>query len=217
MVSGLTGGLSQWIVWLVVVVFAAAPIVTFKALGDLTGASSVSAPGPSDPPVVGYGTLTGSAECAGTAGSFDQSGRKIGLLVSQPASESHPFLVDPHGYVQYAGTTKSVITNHHWSLSISSITAKTGGQPNAGLQQTTSGQQSVHQLLPVGVTGLFYLHGTIVGSDGTGCTGSLWVKVVGSPTSTIPFYVGSATVLVGAIGVVMAFPKQQFRMKTPQP
>lgn len=148
--------------------------------------------------------LTG---CSGSGTSLNSGGNAIqsATAPNPPSSESRPLLVDPRGTVSYSGRSGSVITNHSWQIKVDGITVKSGGSPNAARKTVNQGTVKVKDYLPFKMTGLFYVSGSITGSGGT-CTGSVWVKVTGSPVGTVAWFAGIAFAVAGVGGLFFSRP-----------
>jgi hypothetical protein len=169
--------------------------------GGIATASPSEAAAASNAPGV---TLTG---CSGSGTSLNSKGVAIqsATAPNPPSSESRPLLVDPKGTVSYSGRSGSVITNHSWQIKVDGITVKSGGSPNATGKTVNRGTVKVKDYLPFKVTGLFYVSGSITGSGG-GCSGSVWVKVTGSPVGTVPWFAGVAFAVAGVGGLFLSRP-----------
>jgi len=118
------------------------------------------------------------------------------------ATQADPFLVDSDGTVDWTGTMGDlVIKDHHWSVSVFNIpTPFSGGDPNEDGGTDGDGTVEVGDTLPFKVTGLFFVSGSISG-DGGSCEGSGWVKLIGDPLGTIPFFLGLALIVLGLLGL----------------
>ncbi len=171
--------------------------------GGIALASPSSAAGsqPAKPPGV---VLNG---CSGNGTSKTPSGALIqsATAPNPPSSQSHPLLVNPKGTVTYSGRSNSVIRNHSWSIKVDGITVKTGGSANAAGKTVDQGTVKVKDYLPVRITGLFYVSGSVSGSGGS-CSGSVWVKVTGSPVGTVPWFVGIVFAAAGVGGLYFSRP-----------
>jgi len=141
--------------------------------------------------------------CRGTATSSDENGNQLSTMSGPGAggTSSDPFLVDTDGTVDYEGTTPNVFHNHSWHVDISGATVKSGGSRNGTNQAGTSGTVQVDDYLPVNAVGLYRATGGITADEGS-CSGSAWIKVVGSPVGTIAWIVGLVTTVLGAAGIV---------------
>jgi len=118
------------------------------------------------------------------------------------ATQADPFLVDWDGTVKWTGTMGTlVIKDHHWSVSVFNLpTPQRGGDANEDGDTDGNGTVQVSDTLPFKVTGLFYVSGQISGTGGS-CEGSGWVKLIGDPIGTIPFFLGLALILLGLLGL----------------
>jgi hypothetical protein len=113
-----------------------------------------------------------------------------------------PFQVDWDGTVAWEGTTGSqVIKNSHWSVSVFSIpTPLSGREENADGERDGDGTVEVGVNLPIPITGLFFVSGSIAG-DGGSCTGSGWMRLVGNPLGSALFWVGLVLILLGLLAL----------------
>jgi FlaG/FlaF family flagellin (archaellin) len=166
-----------------------------------TGVAAASPQASGSPPGI---NLTG---CAGNGHSSDANGRLIqsARAPNPPASSSHPLTVDPNGTVSYSGHTDSVITNHHWYVDVFGIQVKSGGSRNGTHQTSRHGTVKVSSYLPFKITGLMFVKGGISGTGGS-CSGSMWIKLTGSPTATVPWFIGIVLTLSGLAGLYFSRP-----------
>jgi hypothetical protein len=120
------------------------------------------------------------------------------------ATQQDPFVVDWDGTVTYDGTTGTqVIKKNTWYVNVWHIpTPLRGGSPNDDGNQKGNGSVGVSANAPFRITGLYFVDGAISG-DGGSCAGSGWFKLAGDPVGTIPFFVGLALLIVGAILAVV--------------
>lgn len=152
-------------------------------------------------PVASAADLDGG--CQGSATSKDADGNELDTA-SAPgpgATKDDPFLVDTDGTVDYEGTTPTVFHDHSWHIDISGATVESGGSKNGTNQAGTSGTLNVDDYIPVNAVGLYKATGGISADEGS-CSGSAWVKVVGSPVGTIGWIAGVVGVVFGAAGLV---------------
>jgi hypothetical protein len=113
-----------------------------------------------------------------------------------------PFQVDWDGTVAWEGTTGSqVIKNSHWSVSVFSIpTPLSGREENADGERDGDGTVEVGVNLPIPITGLFFVSGSIAGEGGS-CTGSGWMRLVGNPLGSALFWIGLVLILLGLLAL----------------
>jgi hypothetical protein len=153
--------------------------------------------------------VTLSGGCAGVARSYDRHGNLIGYVryPGAPAASSKlPLLVDAKGNVQWSGTTPAPFLDHHWSVSVFQAPVKSGGSQNNGHSTSSGGLQYMKDYTGgLSTTGLYDVHGAIAGTGGS-CAGSIWLKLVGSPTGTVPWIAGIAAGGVGLVGMLSSFP-----------
>ena len=181
-------------------------LVSLMVLGALPGASSASVG--SSAAYRPSATLIGG--CGGSASSLTTKGKLLGSFTvpgAPKASKSRPLLIDPKGSIHYRGGTPVPFTKHHWHVALFGITVRSGGSLNIGNKAVTAGIQNL-KALPLRFTGLYYLSGAISGLGGS-CSGSLWVKVIGSPMGTIPWYLGVVLLVLGVLTLLWSFPHQR--------
>ncbi len=157
-------------------------------------AQNVDATGP------GGADLTG---CAGRANSSSAAAGAVGTVSSasgNPSSPSHPFVVDPNGSVSWQGSTDATITDNSWQVKSYGFPVRSGGGANDDQRTALAGQENVQDYLKAPVVGLFQVSGNLEGVGGT-CTGSMWVKVDGSPLGT-PAWIAAVLLLLGGAGIV---------------
>ena len=122
------------------------------------------------------------------------------------ATQQDPFIVDWDGTVVYDGTTGTqVIKKNAWFVHVFHMpTPLLGGSPNDDGNQKGNGSVGVGSNAPFRVTGLYFVDGAISGEGGQ-CVGSGWFKLAGDPIGTVPWFVGLALLIIGALLVVGAF------------
>lgn len=153
-------------------------------------------------PMAGAATLKGG--CTGTGTSKDAHGDTLDTA-SAPgagATKGDPFLVDHDGTVDYEGSSPKVFHDHSWHVDLEGITLEDGGSKNGTNQAGTSGSARIDDYLPFDAVGLYRVDGGITAAEGS-CSGSAWVKVVGSPVGTVVWIVGMSTTAVGAAGLAV--------------
>lgn len=149
--------------------------------------------------------LTGG--CSGTGTSIDASGnvlQEVEAPSSQVGTEGNPILVDFDGQFEYEGQGP-VMRDHDWEVRVFGIPVRSDGDPNQRGVNSTKGDIEVGDFLPFEFTGLYWVDGEISGTGGS-CSGSGWVKLVGSPLFTLPFFVGSALTIGGGALLFFATP-----------
>jgi hypothetical protein len=131
------------------------------------------------------------SNCILTARSLDANGTEIATIQggADDATQTNPFLVDWAGTIAYQGSTApATIQNHRWHVDVFGLpTPLQGANPNAKGDQTGQGTVNVAGNAPFRFTGLYYVSGAIAGAGGS-CEGNGWLKVLGDPIGTIPFY-----------------------------
>jgi hypothetical protein len=171
------------------------------ATSGIAAASPSAAATPANAPGV---ALTG---CSGSGTSLSPKGVVVqsATAPNPPSSQGRPLLVDPKGTVSYNGRSSVVIRNHSWSIKVDGLTVKSGSSPNASGKTVNRGTVKVKDYLPFKITGTFYVSGSVTGS-GASCSGSMWVKVTGSPAGTVPWFAGIAFAVVGVGGLFFSRP-----------
>jgi hypothetical protein len=141
--------------------------------------------------------LTG---CSGSGTAVTKTGAQIDTATapSPKASPKYPFVVAYNGTVKYQGQSASLILNHHWHVSTFNVQVKSGGSANGSHKTTSSGTETVKNYLPVKLTGLFYVSGSISGNGGS-CSGDVWVKLAGSPVGSVLWILGIILIVIGGV------------------
>jgi hypothetical protein len=123
-------------------------------------------------------------------------------------TEGNPFGLDSQGSVAWSGQTSMAATNHSWSVDflVAGVGSLDDSDPNAEDERTDSGVKDMADIFPADVTGLVKVDGTFA-SDGGTCTGDGWIKLIGSPTGTIPWIGGLVAGAIGLLGLAFATPK----------
>lgn len=126
-------------------------------------------------------------------------------------SASNPIVVPADAEMAaWRGTTGVAITDHSGRLAVvigpGSVEIASWSGENADLETSAEGVYEIadaREQLPVDVVGLYELTGSHAGSGGT-CTGSVMVRIEGSPLTT-PLGAGAAAVtILGLAGVALA-------------
>jgi hypothetical protein len=123
-------------------------------------------------------------------------------------TKGDPFGLDSQGSVAWSGQTSMAATNHSWSVEFLAAGAGSldDSDPNSKDERSNSGVKDMSDIFPADITGLVKVDGTFT-SDGGTCKGSGWIKLVGSPTGTIPWIAGLGATGLGLIGLAFATPK----------
>jgi hypothetical protein len=118
------------------------------------------------------------------------------------STRADPFQVDWDGTVEWTGTTGTkVIKDSSWAVSVFSIpTPLSGTEANEDGDKNGDGTVEVGVNLPLPVTGLFYVSGSIAG-DGGSCEGSGWMRLVGDPLGSALFWLGLVLILLGLLAL----------------
>ena len=195
---------------------AAAPRRAAAGLGLLLAAAALTllAAAPAD-----AATINGN--CSATAVSFasgvdpDDPASLAVDAIEIPANSSvdngtkgNPFGVDSQGSVAWSGETTMAATNQSWSVDflVAGAGSLKDSDPNEEDERANSGVKDMTDIFPADVTGLVKVSGTFT-SDGGTCTGDGWIKLIGSPTGTIPWLGGLAAGAIGLLGMGFATPK----------
>ena len=162
-----------------------------------------------------------SGNCSATAASFasgvdpDDPANLALDAIEIPANssvdngtEGNPFGVDSQGSVAWSGETTMAATNHSWSVDflVAGVGSLDDSDPNDEDERSSSGVKDMADIFPADITGLIRVTGTFT-SDGGTCTGDGWIKLIGSPTGTIPWIGGLVAGALGLLGLVFATPK----------
>ena len=121
-------------------------------------------------------------------------------------SKGNPFELDSQGSVAWSGQTSGQATNQTWGIEFLTIGAIEDSDPNEKDERSTSGVKDMSDIFPDDVTGLIKVTGTF-SADGADCKGSGWIKLVGSPTGTVPWIGGLIAGGLGLLGLAFATPK----------
>jgi hypothetical protein len=140
--------------------------------------------------------------CKGTGVSKDGNDKQLDTASApgQGGTKDDPFLVDQGGTVDYEGSSPAVFHNHSWHVDVSGATVQSGGSKNGTNQAGTSGTAKIDDYLPVNAVGLYKVTGGITATEGS-CSGSAWVKLVGSPVLTVGWIAGIGFTVIGAAGL----------------
>ncbi len=162
-----------------------------------------------------------SGNCSATAASFasgidpDDPASLAVDAIEIPANSSvnngtkgDPFGIDSQGSVAWTGETTMAATNHTWSVDflVAGVGSLDDADPNTDDERSSSGVKDMTDIFPADITGLVKVTGTFT-SDGGTCTGDGWIKLIGSPTGTIPWIGGLVAGAIGLLGLVFATPK----------
>jgi hypothetical protein len=184
---------------------ASAAATVLVVVGIVT---STAAPASAAPPV-----LRG---CSGQATSISANGTPLSTLVVPAPEEPNPDLVtgtvaDPFrvtrkGTVQFAGNTDRAVRDNTWQLSVFGVPVRNGADPNDAGEKIFSGQMKIADEVPFRLTGLYRLRGSVTG-DGGRCSGSLWVRILGDPTGSGPWFVALGLIVLGGVVLLTARPR----------
>lgn len=156
--------------------------------------------------------------CSGTATSLDANGEVIdaatasGGAISDTqdgrpgATASNPFVIDADGIVNYQGKTDTLITDHHWSVTLFGLKVAQGGSANEQGLQETSGQYDLGAKLPLHFTGLVRVRGNVTGTGGS-CAGDGYVQLAGNPLGSPLMWAGMVLGVLGLFGMFLALPR----------
>jgi len=194
--------MSSLVVTVVVVV-----VIVLLLLGPVGGASGMSPANAAAHPA----GVTLQGGCTGQGRSLTIRGAQIDFAAvpgAPSASQSRPFLVQSSGHIAESGTTPVPFTNHHWHVSLFGIPLRSGGSRNGSLSTSYVGTQSVHGYIPFRFTGLYYVSGGVSGTGGS-CSGSVWLKLVGSPDGTPLWYSGLGLLILGLLVLLLSVPRRR--------
>jgi hypothetical protein len=115
-------------------------------------------------------------------------------------TQDEPLDVASTGSVKWSGTTGShVIKNNSWHIEVFYLpTLYRGSEANADGDTGAEGTVDFGKDAPFRFTGLYFVAGGMSG-DGGACGGSGWVKVIGDPIGTVPFFAGLAFAIIGLL------------------
>jgi hypothetical protein len=120
---------------------------------------------------------------------------------SMDATQDDPLLVAWDGTVEWqlvsAAAARSTAGVDGWSVQVFGVPTLLGGSGDR--VDTAAGSVGVGGSAPFRMTGLFYVSGSARSGGATACEGGGWLKVLGSPAGTVPFFVGLAVAVFGAV------------------
>ncbi len=123
---------------------------------------------------------------SGGAKSYDDSGSPVGVVsTGGSTSPESPFVVNYMGRVDWEGSTDSIIRDIHWDVRLFGREIQRGLAPNVHGQTHEDGSVRVADYIPIQIPGLYLFSGSLVGDGGDG-EWAVWVKLDGSPASTVP-------------------------------
>jgi hypothetical protein len=147
------------------------------------------------------------SNCTLAAISFFADGSLLETAVSgaDDSSQADPFPVDWAGQIHWVGNTSSPIRNNSWHVDVFMLpTPLRGGDANARGNQNGSGDIDVGGNVPFRFTGLYYVSGEFTGNGGS-CAGSGWVRLIGNPITSVPFWIAVLVAVVGLVSIVVAW------------
>jgi hypothetical protein len=128
------------------------------------------------------GTILDNASGPGSAGTQDE-----------------PLDVDSSASVTWSGTTGGqVIKNNSWHIEVFNLPLFRGSEPNADGDSSAEGTVDFGKDAPFRFTGLYFVSGGMRGDSGA-CDGSGWVKMIGDPIGTLPFFAGLVLAILGIV------------------
>ena len=151
---------------------------------------------------------TGRASCSGDATFATSNGAVVDTATvpaAGAASASNPILMAAGGSVTYRGTTGIALHSYRSTIAVDGVTLRSGGGPNSGGEITKSGTRTFTYLLPHLLVGTFFVSASIEGAE-SGCTLSTYLKLTGSPYTTVGFYVAALLVVLGLFGLFTSMP-----------
>jgi hypothetical protein len=147
------------------------------------------------------------SDCVLAAISFRSDDSLLDSVVSgaDDSSQTDPFQVDWAGQVHWVGRTTSTITNNSWHVDVFMLpTPLRGGDANPRSNKIGDGDIDVGANVPFRFTGLYYVSGEFSG-DGGSCAGSGWVRLIGNPLASVPFWIAVLVALVGLVALIVAW------------
>jgi hypothetical protein len=154
-------------------------------------------------PTVSLNGCTGTLDAQPKGGG---TGTQVTAPTAQSASKSDPIVVNWDDKFVYNGSSTAVITDQHWTAWVAGIPVATGGSANASQKTTATGSVEIKKVLPLKLTGLYFVKFELKGSGGS-CTGETWLKLAGNPLTTIPFWIGVVVALGGLYGLYWSLPR----------
>jgi len=130
-----------------------------------------------------------------------------GTTSNGEGTEADPFDVSWDGRVDFrfqTGTT--VFENNHWSIYAMGLPVPIlSGQDDNPLDIDEIGYVEIFSMAPglPRFVGLVHVNGTLEGNAGASrCDGEGWVRIVGDPIGTVPWYIMAAFILAGLVFLV---------------
>lgn len=143
-------------------------------------------------------------DCTLNLTSLDADGNTLATATGggNDSTQADPFLVDWDGTVEWTGTTGTqVIKDSSWSVSVFNIpTPLSGTEANEDGTSDGDGTVDVGVNLPLRMTGLFFVSGSMTG-DGGSCSGSGWMRLAGDPLGSTLFWLGLVLILLGLLAL----------------
>jgi hypothetical protein len=156
-----------------------------------------------------------SSGCSGSALSFSNRGIPLDKAAAPGTggTEDRPFQIMWNGSIEWNGQTDQVIKNGSWRVNVQSsfllfrIGELASGHPNGvsgsiGNESgatTKSGRFVPSSKVPIMFPGTYLVTIVATGEGGAACTGTVWVKVVDSPTGTPLFWAALVLILIAII------------------
>lgn len=143
-------------------------------------------------------------DCTLNLTSLDADGNELATAAGDgnDSTQADPFEVDWDGTVEWTGTTGTeVIKDSRWGVSVFNIpTPLSGTEANEDGEKDGDGTVDVGVNLPLRMTGLFFVSGSISG-DGGSCSGSGWMRLVGDPLGSTLFWLGLVLIVLGLLAL----------------
>lgn len=152
-----------------------------------------------------------SGDCTLLLRSYDANGNLLddasgqgGLAASDLGTTSNPFRVDWNGRLDYLlSTGDAVFGNYSWQVNAEGVPVPVfQGSTGDPLPQEQRGAVEISPDLTqmMRVAGVVYLSASVTGNGGTtACQGGAWIRFVGNPFGTLPFWVMVGLLLFGVI------------------
>ena len=143
-------------------------------------------------------------DCTLNLTSLDAAGNELATATggAGDSTVADPFLVDWDGTVAWTGTTGAqVIKNARWGVSVFNIpTPLSGTEVNEDGTKGGDGTVDVGVNLPLRMTGLFFVSGSMRGEGGS-CSGSGWMRLAGDPFGSTLFWLGLVLIVLGLLAL----------------
>jgi hypothetical protein len=147
-------------------------------------------------------------KCSLTLTSTDAAGNPLDIIKSgdESGSAGDPLLVDWQGTVSWEGQSQVSFKDNHYHVAMFGMATPFQGEAsNSADRGDTAGMFDFSASVPFRLTGTFFMSAGIIAADGTVCSGSFVVRLMGDPSGTLPFFAGLALVAIGALLLARGF------------